>query len=500
MTFRVEVNYVEIDAIVTDGQGNFVRNLSKEDFEIVEEGKPQELSVLSLVDIPVERTDAPLFSPTAIEPDVRSNVREFNGRVFVLVLDDLQTHFARSVRVRAAAKLFIERYLGANDIAAIVQTGARKDGAQEFTSNRRLLLKAINNFAGQKIRSATLDKLDDYYMQREVNPGAVPRDLSDAERAFKARNTLSTLRQVADYLAGVRGRRKAVVYFSEGIDYDINNTIQNRYASELRDEMLMAIAAATRANVSFYGVDPRGLSGLSDEGIEITSVPNDPTLGLGYSVAQRRAPPIAGQPAHGFGGDGRLCGRQPQRLPRSLLADHSGQQRLLPARVLLERYAARRPLPSRPGPCQTSGSDRPRPQGLHRVQGQSRRTTTLANTKTSAEPARSARQPDPDQRPSRECVRRRPQGSRTERIDCADARSSRAAVSPSRDENGLFVDDVEVSVIALDRDAKIKDGGRDVRAAQAQTPDARGRDAFRHQDRAPSRAAARQLPAPRRRS
>src|SRR6476646_3661942 len=100
VTFRVEVNYVEIDAIVTDAQGNFVRDLTKDDFEVVEEGKPQDLSVLSMVDIPIERTDAPLYSPTAIEPDVRSNVKEFNGRVFVLVLDDLQTHFGRSVRVR----------------------------------------------------------------------------------------------------------------------------------------------------------------------------------------------------------------------------------------------------------------------------------------------------------------------------------------------------------------------------------------------------------------
>ena len=88
---------------------------------------------------------------------------------------------------------------------------------------------------------------------------------------------------MADYLAGVRGRRKAVVYFSEGVDYDVNNAIQNRYASELRDEMMSAIAAATRANVSFYGIDPRGLTTLGDEGIDITSVPDDPTLGLGMA-------------------------------------------------------------------------------------------------------------------------------------------------------------------------------------------------------------------------
>ena len=281
ITFRVEVNYVEIDAVVTDAQGNFVSTLSKDDFEISEDGKAQPLSVLSLVNIPIERPDAPLFSPKAIEPDVRSNKKEFDGRVIVLVLDDLQTHFARSARVKAAARQFVERYMGANDVAAVVQTGAKRAGSQEFTSNRRLLLRAIDSFAGQKIRSATLDKLDDYYMQRDMGTGAAPRDLSEAERAYKARNSLSTLEEVSNYLAGVRGRRKAVVYFSEGIDYDITNTIQNRYASEIRDEMQQAIAAATRANVSFYGVDPRGLGGLSDETMDIRSLPDDPTLGLG---------------------------------------------------------------------------------------------------------------------------------------------------------------------------------------------------------------------------
>ncbi len=63
-------------------------------------------------------------------------------------------------------------------------------------------------------------------------------------------------------MAGIRGRRKAVVFFSEGIDYDIYNPIANTYASDIRQYGQDAIAAATRANVSFYGVDPRGLSGV----------------------------------------------------------------------------------------------------------------------------------------------------------------------------------------------------------------------------------------------
>jgi len=48
ITFKVEVNYVEIDATVTDAQGNFVRNLTKDDFLIYEQGKPQAVSNFSI--------------------------------------------------------------------------------------------------------------------------------------------------------------------------------------------------------------------------------------------------------------------------------------------------------------------------------------------------------------------------------------------------------------------------------------------------------------------
>jgi VWFA-related protein len=285
ITFKVEVNYVEIDAIVTDAQGNVVRNLTKDDFEVYEKGKLQTVSVASLVDIPVERFDPPLFKAKPIEPDVRSNRKEFDGRVFVIVLDDLNTSFARSARVKLAARQFIERYLGANDIAAVVQTGGAKSSGQEFTGNRERLLRAVGNFMGQKERSATLEKIDDYYRTQGVG-ATTPRDQLEQIRVHKARNSLTVLKNVADYMAGIRGRRKAVVLFSEGIDYNTDDPIANTYASDIRQYSQDAIAAATRANVSFYGVDPRGLSGFDDAG-EIGSLPNDPSLGLGLTALQR---------------------------------------------------------------------------------------------------------------------------------------------------------------------------------------------------------------------
>src|SRR5512144_2008823 len=67
--FRVEVNYVEVDAVVTDAQGNFVRNLTRDDFEVLEGGKPQEISTFSVVDVPIERGEAPLLAPNVL-PDI----------------------------------------------------------------------------------------------------------------------------------------------------------------------------------------------------------------------------------------------------------------------------------------------------------------------------------------------------------------------------------------------------------------------------------------------
>ena len=286
ITFKVEVNYVEIDAIVTDQQGNFVRNLTKDDFQVLEQGKPQSVSVVSLVDIPVEKFDPPLFKTRPVEPDVRSNSKDFNGRVFVLVLDDLNTSFSRSARVKLAARQFIEQYLGANDVAAIVQTGGAKATGQEFTGSRERLLRAVNSFMGQKERSATLGRIDEYYRTSGIGASGRPRDPNEDIRVYKARNTYTVLKNVAEYMGGIRGRRKAVVFFSEGIDYDIYDPIANTYSSDIRQYSQDAIAAATRANVSFYSVDPRGLSGF-DDAAEIGSIPNDPSLGLGLMALQR---------------------------------------------------------------------------------------------------------------------------------------------------------------------------------------------------------------------
>ena len=67
ITFRAEVNYVEVDARVVDAKGAFVPGLAQGDFEVLEDGKPQKVAAFSLVNIPVERQARPLFAKAPIE-------------------------------------------------------------------------------------------------------------------------------------------------------------------------------------------------------------------------------------------------------------------------------------------------------------------------------------------------------------------------------------------------------------------------------------------------
>jgi VWFA-related protein len=281
VTFKVEVNYVEIDANVTDEQGNFVRSLTRDDFQVVEDGKPQALTAFSMVDIPIERVDPPLFAKAAIPPDVVTNRTPFEGRVFVLVLDDLHTRFTRTSRTRAAARQFVERYVGANDIVAVVNTSGYGKSMQDFTGNRQLALKAIDAAMGGKAESSTQARLQDYYSNLGM-PGAASNanaSSNEMERYNNARNSMRTLKNLADFLAGMRGRRKAVVYFSEGINYNITDPFNNPHATDVQREIRELVAAATRANVNVYSVDPRGVTTGLEDAIEIGSLPTDGSIG-----------------------------------------------------------------------------------------------------------------------------------------------------------------------------------------------------------------------------
>ncbi len=277
-TFRLGVNFVEVDTVVTDASGRFVRDLTAEDFEVYENGVPQPVSVFSLVDIPVEPDDRPLYRPTAVASDVLTNDPGSAGRVYFLILDDLHVAPFRTQQVREMANRFVDRYLGANDIAAVIHVG-QANVNQPFTFSKPLLRRSINRFTGRKLPSRTINKLADATQQQELAdlPGNFMGPLVDVDSPVRiefANMMLGTLEDLSRYVSRLQGRRKAFVLFSEGIDYDLESPLTDSFSglavgteiSTIHGAMRAMLATAMRANVSIYPVDPRGL-GHELEGI-----------------------------------------------------------------------------------------------------------------------------------------------------------------------------------------------------------------------------------------
>lgn len=296
VTFQVEVNFVDVDAVVTDQQGNFISDLKKDDFELFEDGKPQKIDTFSLVEIPVERQDRFLVLNRPVSSGVRTNRRPFDGRLYVIVLDDIDVSPMRTAMVRRTARQFIEKYFGANDIGSVIYTSGRTDAMQDFTSDAQLLTAAIDKFVGRRLRSATLERLDQYYQglalssgmgtdttssdssssdqaAQNTDPGGHSRlDPMDFERTYRALGVMGTLKNLSEYLEGVRGRRKSLLLFSEGIDYLVNDPFNNQGAPDIIRATQDAISAAARANVNFFTIDPRGLMGVTSEFMELGAI------------------------------------------------------------------------------------------------------------------------------------------------------------------------------------------------------------------------------------
>ena len=349
VTFKVEINYVEVDAAVFDRQGGFVRDLKRDDFEVFEDGVAQDVTAFTQVNIPIERAEpAPLQAATVIEPDVISNARPFEGRVYVIILDDKHTPAFRSVQTKKAAEQFITRYMADNDLAAVINTSGQGGGTQEFTSNKRLLLRAVNKFIGQKIRSETEERLDDYQRQR-ANPGqeGITRvnDPQDMQRGYDARVAA----------------RDAGPHFRLGRQHsrppEGDCLLQRRHRLQhLRlqqagghdgpgeDARCLRLGhALERQHLLGRPARPHDARRRVDSGVRRLS--RRPAAEPEPAVVQRLAAPVAGQPAQSVGGDRRLCGSEPQRFLGRLLACGQGQQLVLRARLLPEERPARRPVP-----------------------------------------------------------------------------------------------------------------------------------------------------------
>jgi VWFA-related protein len=191
-TFRVQTELVQVDVIATDAKGEFVADLKRDDFEVLEDGKAQAIAAFQLVTIPIAGSRASDAATFALS-DVRNNSDSFSGRVYVLLMDDEHTRIDKSMYARQQAKRFVERYFEPGDLGAIVYTSGRRNASQEFTTDGRLLAASIDGFMG---------KIADPMSQADP---ALPGGLQQAREQTRTRGAATTLQALAKSWAASRG-------------------------------------------------------------------------------------------------------------------------------------------------------------------------------------------------------------------------------------------------------------------------------------------------------
>ena len=268
--FRSRVDLVEVTVVARDRDGRLVRDLSAAEFQILEEGAPQAIVAFERVSPPAVAQAVP-SAAAEIAPDVTSNERVAGSRIFVLVLDALHVAPQRTRVVREWARRFIQEHMGASDLAAVVSPGAEAGATEDFTSDRTRLIAAVDRFTSTKLRSATVEREEEAQVERGGGVALhAGKDPSDYERSGRAQSLASVLEALAGHLSRVERRRKSLVLFSEGIDYDVSDVMGEfqREGSDVMRATNRAIASLMRANVSLYAVDPRGLSSAEGQLLE----------------------------------------------------------------------------------------------------------------------------------------------------------------------------------------------------------------------------------------
>jgi len=232
---------VTLDVRVVDEHGQFVPNLTADDFLVFEDGVEQTLSSLAAVDIPFDGDNRSRPDSTPIAADIAANDVTTQERLYVLMLDDLRTEPSRAAAVRSQARDFIERRLAANDRAVVLTTSGRRALIQEFTNNHQRLLDAVE----------------------KADIGARPKCAGDPQACACSddRAEYQSIGAIAKWLGPVRAERKAVLLFGAQDAVDPLDVVEARAATAAcaasADVRRDASAAAARANVNVYPIDAR---------------------------------------------------------------------------------------------------------------------------------------------------------------------------------------------------------------------------------------------------
>ena len=147
---RISTNLIQIDVTVTDKNGKLVTDLSQSDFELYENGEKQTISNFSIVSRSAGGATAGDAAGAPGDPSQPGNAglagapaRGQVRRTIAMVVDDLSLSFASVFHTRIALRKFVNEQMQPGDLVAVIRTGGGVGALQQFTTDKRLLLAAI---------------------------------------------------------------------------------------------------------------------------------------------------------------------------------------------------------------------------------------------------------------------------------------------------------------------------------------------------------------------
>ena len=261
-TFKARSELVLVNVTARDKKGNLIRDLTADDFTVLEDGKQQKVLSFDL-----ENTDAvpeiaagpeqttvltPLKRRAETKsPEVSPPQLALKDRRLLILFFDLSAMQPDEIdRSTTAAQKYVDQQMAPADLVSVVSLGSGVRVEQDFTSDRALLKQVLNRLNPSS--GAGFEEGSTGTTEGTPDTGQ-PFTVDDTEyNIFNTDRRLEALRTVADALSRV-DQKKSLIYFSSGMD---------RTGIENQSELRTAINAAVRANMAIYTLDIRGLQAL----------------------------------------------------------------------------------------------------------------------------------------------------------------------------------------------------------------------------------------------
>lgn len=275
---RINVNLVQVDAVVTDSKGRPVTDLTAEDFEVLQDGKPQPITNSAFINVrdrsvtvapPARVAPQPKNAPPAPPPPPLQLKPEQIRRTIAIVVDDLALSFDSAVHLHDALRVWLDRQMQPGDLVAVIRTSAGMGSLQQFTSDKRVLSAAVDlvQYHLGRVGVSSFAPLTGAAQEGAIDTSAFDDEIQHAY-------TLGTLGALQYVLQGLRDMpgRKSLIVFSENLRLSFlesGDLVSTQTANAQTDEeRLRKLAdAANRSSVVISAVDPRGVvyTGLTAE-------------------------------------------------------------------------------------------------------------------------------------------------------------------------------------------------------------------------------------------